>query len=109
VASDKAGATLLYLCARLHQGTPEAAALTGQLRNDAFYRRIRQHPLLSDPHSSAHAEFAAPVETTQVGPNTRYPALTTPPMDERGAIVEYEILDLDRHMDSSEMTPSGAF
>ena len=28
-------------------------------------------------------------------------------MDDKGAIVEYEILDLDRHMDSSEMTPAG--
>lgn len=78
------------------------------LRNDAFYRRIRQHPQLSDPlHPPAGGvEFSAPVETVQVGPHTRYPTLRTPPMDESGIIVEYEILDLDKHMDSSEMTPA---
>lgn len=80
-----------------------------KLRNDAFYRRIRQHPQLSDPlhPPSGGVEFSAPVETVQVGPHTRYPSLRTPPLDDSGATVDYDILDLDKHMDSSEMTPAG--
>ncbi|KAI9637164.1 putative asparaginase [Dioszegia hungarica] len=76
------------------------------LRNDAFFRRIRQHPLLSDPLSPSHAAFSEPVETVQIGANTRYPALVTPAMNDVGSVVEYEILDLGLHMDSSEMTPA---
>ncbi|ORY21160.1 Asparaginase/glutaminase [Naematelia encephala] len=82
------------------------------LRNDAFFRRIRQHPQLSDPDSlssrsgTATPTFSSPVETVPVGKNIRYPTLRTPVLDEHGARVEYEILDLDRHLDSSEMTPA---
>lgn len=47
------------------------------------------------------------VVTVQKGKNTLYPALRTPELDDEGQRVVYEILDLDRHMDSSEMTPSG--
>jgi hypothetical protein len=47
--------------------------------------------------------------TVQKGKNTLYPALRTPELDDDGRRVVYEILDLDRHMDSSEMTPSGEF
>lgn len=47
------------------------------------------------------------VVTVQKGRNTLYPALRTPELDDDGRRVVYEILDLDRHMDSSEMTPSG--
>jgi hypothetical protein len=41
-----------------------------------------------------------------VGNNTLYPELRTPKLCGLAA-VRYEILDLDRHMDSSEMTPKG--
>ncbi|EIW69292.1 hypothetical protein TREMEDRAFT_68620 [Tremella mesenterica DSM 1558] len=79
--------------------TPEGLT---PLRNDTFFRRIRQHPLLSD----STQDFSSQVFTTIVGRNTLYPRLRTPPLDEYGSRVEYEILDLDRHVDSSEMTPS---
>jgi len=79
-----------------------------QLRNDHFYRRIRQHPQLSDPTGAATpTSFSSPVNSAQVGPNTLYPELVTPELDDRGVRVGYEILDLDKHMDSSEMTPAG--
>lgn len=102
------------------------------LRNDSFYRRIRQHPQLTDPFytnypkpaigtQDGHAQgsggagltgvsttsFGSEVHTTQVGVNTLYEELVTPPLDDRGIRVGYEILDLDKHMDSSEMTPAG--
>ena len=41
-----------------------------------------------------------------MGNNTLYPELRTPKLCGLSA-VRYEILDLDRHMDSSEMTPKG--
>ncbi|GFZ51285.1 LOW QUALITY PROTEIN: hypothetical protein JCM24511_09045 [Saitozyma sp. JCM 24511] len=71
------------------------------LRSDTFFRRIRHHPQLSDP-----LHTVPPTPSVQVGPNTRYPQLITPELDEQGSTVRYEILDLDRHMDSSEMTPA---
>lgn len=74
---------------------------------DAFYRRIARHPQLSDADvcGDAFEEIAA----TKVGRNMRYPPLRTPPLDEHGNVVVYEILDLENHMDSSEMTPKGEF
>lgn len=104
------------------------------LRNDSFYRRIRQHPQLTDPFYTNHptkptsaagsvqeggdglgagttvsstTSFSSEVHTTQVGVNTLYEELVTPPLDDKGTRVGYEILDLDKHMDSSEMTPAG--
>ncbi|ORX40891.1 putative asparaginase [Kockovaella imperatae] len=77
------------------------------LRNDHFYRRIRQHPLLSDPSgTSTPTLFSSPVLPVAVGVNTRYPELITPPLGDNEERVSYEILDLDKQMDSSEMTPS---
>ncbi|ODN75544.1 hypothetical protein L202_06670 [Cryptococcus amylolentus CBS 6039] len=86
------------------------------LRQDSFFRRIRQHPSLASPASPSLSSssvstpndlsFHSPVITTKVGKNTKYPKLVTPEMDDEGREVEYEILDLDRHMDSSEMTPA---
>jgi lysophospholipase len=77
------------------------------LRNDTFYRRLRGHPQLTDPTHGVSPSFEDPVRLTQVGVNTLYEELVTPPLDERGMRVGYEILDLDKHMDSSEMTPAG--
>jgi hypothetical protein len=105
-----------------------------QLRTSSFYRRIRHHPQLSDlshatpypgqsgaasplGHSRNGNESASTqltfddlvdtsVPTVQVGNNTLYPELRTPKLCGLSA-VRYEILDLDRHMDSSEMTPKG--
>lgn len=39
----------------------------------------------------------------------KYPMLTTPEFEYDGRLkrVEYEVLDLDRRLDSSEMTPGG--
>ncbi|KAK8845631.1 hypothetical protein IAR55_006347 [Kwoniella newhampshirensis] len=77
-------------------------------RTDLFFRRIRSHPSLTSPSelTSSSVSFDSPVQTTLVGKNTLYPTLITPDLDDDGRSVEYEILDLDRHMDSSEMTPS---
>ncbi|WWD22584.1 hypothetical protein CI109_107077 [Kwoniella shandongensis] len=77
-------------------------------RTDLFFRRIRQHPSLTSPSefTDSSVSFDSPVHTTLVGRNTLFPALITPDLDDEGRSVEYEILDLDRHMDSSEMTPS---
>ncbi|BEJ13479.1 hypothetical protein CspHIS471_0306530 [Cutaneotrichosporon sp. HIS471] len=69
---------------------------------DAFYRRIARHPQLSD--ADACNDFDN-IPATLVGRNTRYPPLRTPALDELGNTVVYEILDLENHMDSSEMTP----
>lgn len=77
--------------------------MASQLRNDSFYRRIRHHPQLSDSTCS----LTDPITTVQIGPNLRYPRLTTPALDDVGAVVSYDILDLENHMDSSEMTPVG--
>jgi hypothetical protein len=102
-----------------------------QLRTSSFYRRIRHHPQLSDlSHATPYpgqSGAASPlgngggsastqltfddlvdtsVPTVQVGNNTLYPELRTPKLCGLSA-VRYEILDLDRHMDSSEMTPKG--
>lgn len=71
---------------------------------DAFFKRIRQHPQLSDAGPEA---FASPVESSKLGRNTLYPVLRTPELDDHGSRVRYEILDLENHMDSSEMTPKG--
>jgi lysophospholipase len=71
---------------------------------DAFFRHIRQHPQLSDTPPD---QFASPFTTSKLGPNTRYPTLRTPPLDDKDTTVQYEILDLENHMDSSEMTPKG--
>lgn len=79
------------------------------LRNDSFFRRIRQHPQLTDPNlpgTATPTHFSSNVDTRQVGPNTLYPELVTPPLSDDGLRVVYEILDLDKHMDSSEMTPA---
>ncbi|WVQ86289.1 hypothetical protein IAT38_008457 [Cryptococcus sp. DSM 104549] len=78
------------------------------LRQDTFFRRIRQHPSLTSPShfSSDSVSFSSPVKTALVGKNILYPKLITPELDDEGRDVEYEILDLDKHMDSSEMTPS---
>ncbi|WWC98371.1 hypothetical protein V866_005262 [Kwoniella sp. B9012] len=77
-------------------------------RQDTFFRRIRSHPSLTSPShfDSSSVSFSSPVLTQQVGKNIRYPRLITPELDDQGTNVEYEILDLDRHLDSSEMTPS---
>jgi hypothetical protein len=104
-----------------------------KLRTSSFYRRIRHHPQLSDlSHATPYpgqSGAASPlgngngagsastqltfddlvdtsVPTVQVGNNTLYPELRTPKLCGLSA-VRYEILDLDRHMDSSEMTPKG--
>jgi len=104
-----------------------------QLRTSSFYRRIRHHPQLSDlshatpypgqsgaasplGHSNGNGSASTQltfddlvdtsVPTVQVGNNTLYPELRTPKLCGLSA-VRYEILDLDRHMDSSEMTPKG--
>jgi lysophospholipase len=69
---------------------------------DAFYRRIARHPQLSDADACGDFDNIA---ATKVGRNTRYPPLRTPSLDEHGNTVVYEILDLEHHMDSSEMTP----
>ncbi|WVR08794.1 hypothetical protein IAU60_005852 [Kwoniella sp. DSM 27419] len=84
--------------------TPGGLAPT---RQDTFFRRIRSHPSLTSPShfTSPSTSFASPVETTSVGKNVRYPRLVTPELDDEGTEVEYDILDLDQHMDSSEMTP----
>jgi lysophospholipase len=108
-----------------------------QLRTTSFYRRIRHHPQLSDlshltpfPGQSGSTSPVLPSPpgaalgsgsgtgsgltfdsepfSVQVGNNTLYPELRTPKLCGLGA-VRYEILDLDRHMDSSEMTPTGEF
>ena len=104
-----------------------------QLRTSSFYRRIRHHPQLSDlshatpyPGQSGaasplgHGPTSASTNLTfdsildnaipsvQVGNNTLYPELRTPKLCGLAA-VRYEILDLDRHMDSSEMTPKGEY
>jgi hypothetical protein len=50
--------------------------------------------------------FESEPSSVQVGNNTLYPELRTPKLCGLAA-VRYEILDLDRHMDSSEMTPKG--
>ena len=50
--------------------------------------------------------FESEPPSIQVGGNTLYPELRTPKLCGLGR-VRYEILDLDRHMDSSEMTPKG--
>jgi len=71
---------------------------------DAFFKRIRQHPQLSDAPPES---FASPVESSKLGRNTLYLPLRTPALDEKGSTVKYEILDLENHMDSSEMTPKG--
>ncbi|KAL7420925.1 hypothetical protein Q5752_004879 [Cryptotrichosporon argae] len=86
------------------------APMAEPLARDAFYRRIRRHPQLSSaplPHPHpAHGDAAEDeVVKTPVGRHLRYPALRTPELDEKGAVVEYEILDLENHMDSSEMGP----
>ncbi|WWC64994.1 uncharacterized protein I303_107608 [Kwoniella dejecticola CBS 10117] len=77
-------------------------------RQDTFFRRIRSHPSLTSPahFDSSSVSFSSPVHTVQVGKNVKYPKLITPELDDNGISVEYEILDLDRHLDSSEMTPS---
>ncbi|WVW80665.1 hypothetical protein I302_102651 [Kwoniella bestiolae CBS 10118] len=77
-------------------------------RQDTFFRRIRSHPSLTSPthFDSSTVSFHSPVHTELVGKNIRYPRLITPELDDEGTSVEYEILDLDRHLDSSEMTPS---
>lgn len=75
----------------------------GTLR-DAFFKRVRHHPQLSDAPPEA---FGAPVLAHRVGRDMRYPPLRTPILDDKGSTVLYEILDLENHMDSSEMTPSG--
>ncbi|TXT10836.1 hypothetical protein VHUM_02341 [Vanrija humicola] len=69
---------------------------------NVFFKRIRQHPQLSD---APPASFNSEVVSTPVGKNLRYPALRTPPLDEHDNTVVYEILDLENHMDSSEMQP----
>ncbi|EJT52150.1 asparaginase [Trichosporon asahii var. asahii CBS 2479] len=76
---------------------------------DIFFKRIRQHPQLSDAPA---AVFAKPVEPKRDSHNNgshdlRYPKLRTPPLNEKDDVVVYEILDLENHMDSSEMTPKG--
>lgn len=76
---------------------------------DLFFKRIRQHPQLSDAPA---AVFAKPVEPKRDSHNNgshdlRYPKLRTPPLNEKDDVVVYEILDLENHMDSSEMTPKG--
>lgn len=76
---------------------------------DIFFKRIRQHPQLSDAPA---AVFAKPVEPKRDSPDNgshdlRYPKLRTPPLNEKDDVVVYEILDLENHMDSSEMTPKG--
>nr|ODN74914.1 asparaginase [Cryptococcus depauperatus CBS 7841] len=96
------------------------------LRNDAFFRRIRQHPLLTSPSSTppqpctpmtlsqnassyiplADVSWSSPVYVQTLGKDTKYPKLVTPELDEEGRDVEYEILVLDTYMDSSEMTPA---
>lgn len=72
---------------------------------DAFYRRIARHPQLSDADVCNHS--FEEIHATKVGRNMRYPPLRTPALDEHGNVVVYEILDLENHMDSSEMTPKG--
>lgn len=104
-----------------------------QLRTSSFYRRIRHHPQLSDlSHATPYpgqSGAASPlgqgpnsastnltfdslpdnsIPSVQVGNNTLYPELRTPKLCGLAA-VRYEILDLDRHMDSSEMTPKGEY
>lgn len=105
--------------------SPGIVELTlGQLRTSSFYRRIRHHPQLSDishvtpghmsptttPASAAASvlTFDSEPPSVQVGNNTLYPELRTPKLCGIGR-VRYEIMDLDRHMDSSEMTPNGKF
>ena len=56
--------------------------------------------------SSSLLTFESEPPSIQVGNNTLYPELRTPKLCGLGR-VRYEILDLDRHMDSSEMTPKG--
>ena len=56
----------------------------------------------------AFDDIDSSVPTVQVGNNTLYPELRTPKLCGLSA-VRYEILDLDRHMDSSEMTPKGEY
>lgn len=73
---------------------------------NVFFKRIRQHPQLSD---APPASFNSEVVSTPVGKNLRYPPLRTPPLDEHDNTVVYEILDLENHMDSSEMQPSGGY
>ncbi|WRT70916.1 uncharacterized protein IL334_007915 [Kwoniella shivajii] len=77
-------------------------------RQDTFFRRIRSHPSLTSPTSfdDSNVSFSSPVHAELVGKNVRYPRLVTPELDDQGLSVEYEILDLDRHLDSSEMTPA---
>lgn len=71
---------------------------------DMFFRRIRQHPQLSDAPPSS---FGSEVNATRVGRHLMYPPLRTPSLDEHDNTVVFEILDLENHMDSSEMTPKG--
>lgn len=102
---------------------------THQLRTDTFFRRIRQHPQLSEPLFLSHpfspststsnaatstpprlthlVEFSSSVSAVQIGKNVRYPELRTPSLNEEGDRVSYEVMDLDRYVDSSEMTPAG--
>lgn len=78
-------------------------------------------PSSSDPPTPnpIYTSFSAPVHPTSIGPNTLYPPLLTPSLSASSTLpnpahphahadprVSYAILDLDRHMDSSEMTPS---
>ncbi|OCF35972.1 asparaginase [Kwoniella heveanensis BCC8398] len=86
--------------------TPGGLAPT---RQDTFFRRIRSHPSLTSPDHFASdcVSFSSPVHTTITeGRNILYPRLITPELDDEGTQVEYDILDLDKHMDSSEMTPA---
>ncbi|WWC72785.1 uncharacterized protein I206_106749 [Kwoniella pini CBS 10737] len=109
--SSSAEAPRRLICCIGTGGTIASEPTAGGLaptRQDSFFRRIRSHPSLTSPihFDSSSVSFSSPVNTIQVGKNIKYPRLITPELDDNGISVEYEILDLDRHLDSSEMTPS---
>lgn len=85
------------------------APISEQWARDLFFKRIRQHPQLSDAPASVFAHPVEPkLDTNNNGSHDlRYPKLRTPPLNEKEDAVVYEILDLENHMDSSEMTPRG--
>jgi hypothetical protein len=132
--STSPGLSSIYLhCCHSPLRTQALTSTNAQLRTSSFYRRIRHHPQLSDlSHATPYqgqSGAASPlghgpgpnsagtnltfdslpdtsIPSVQVGNNTLYPELRTPKLCGLAA-VRYEILDLDRHMDSSEMTPKG--
>ncbi|WWC92537.1 uncharacterized protein L201_007496 [Kwoniella dendrophila CBS 6074] len=110
--SPKLDSSRRLICCIGTGGTIASEPTAGGLaptRQDTFFRRIRSHPSLTSPahFDSSSVSFSSPVHTTEVNnQNIRYPRLITPELDDQGTSVEYEILDLNRHLDSSEMTPS---